>query len=293
MKISRKASFILFFSFSFPALGQKNICGHILDSLSLRPVSYATVSTLSTSMYCDSLGYFKLNNIQDNYIIISCIGYNNKKINIYFDQCDTILLSPVFKELVPVTVSKPSLQMDKKIQLGKLEGKSKFSINVPSGLTILKYFPMPEQSKAYIIGELKIRASHSPEDYEPRKVRVRIFEANAENVLGRDILQSSDIFIIDNIKNQLATLDLSGYGIKMPKSGCFVGIEFIRNGFEKDLKSKEYKGWLAIKGWLANSFEDGVVLRRYFNNEFTEFSFGSQQKSNIYAALTLFEDAEN
>jgi hypothetical protein len=82
MKISRKASFILFFSFSFPALGQKNICGHILDSLSLRPVSYATVSTLSTSMYCDSLGYFKLNNIQDNYIIISCIGYNNKKINI-------------------------------------------------------------------------------------------------------------------------------------------------------------------------------------------------------------------
>jgi hypothetical protein len=244
-------------------------------------------------MYCDSLGYFKLNNIQDNYIIISCIGYNNKKINIYFDQCDTILLSPVFKELVPVTVSKPSLQMDKKIQLGKLEGKSKFSINVPSGLTILKYFPMPEQSKAYIIGELKIRASHSPEDYEPRKVRVRIFEANAGNVLGRDILQSSDIFIIDNFKNQIATLDLSGYGIKMPKSGCFVGIEFIRNGFEKDLKSKEYKGWLAIKGWLANSFEDGVVLRRYFNNEFTEFSFGSQQKSNIYAALTLFEDAEN
>ena len=293
MRILFQISFVSIFLLPFIAISQKYTCGIILDSLSLKPVSYATVSTLSTSMYCDSLGYFKLNKSQDDYLIISCIGYNTKRVSIDNDKCDTILLSQAFKELDPVTVRKPDFLNNKKIQLGKLEGKSKFSINVPSGLTILKYFPMPEQSKAYIIGELKIRASHSPEDYEPRKVRVRIFEANAGNVLGRDILQSSDIFIIDNIENQIATLDLSGYGIKIPKKGCFVGIEFIRNGFEKDLKSKEYKGWLAIKGWLANSFEDGVVLRRYFNNEFTEFSFGSQQKSNIYAALTVFEVSEN
>jgi hypothetical protein len=293
MKISRKVSFILFFSFSFSALGQKNICGRILDSLSLKPVSYATVSTLSTSMYCDSLGYFKLNNSQDDYLIVSCVGYNTKRVNIDYDKCDTILLSPAFKELNPVTVRKPDFLKNNRIQIGRLEGKSKFSIIVASGLTILKYFPIPEQSKTYIIGELKLRVNHSPDDYEPRKVRVRIFEANAGYVLGRDILQLSDIFIIDNIKNKIATLDLSSYGIRMPKNGCFIGIEFIRNGFDNELKSKEYQGWLVIKGWLANSFEDGVVLRSYFNNEFTELLWGSSKKSNIYAALTLFEDAEN
>jgi hypothetical protein len=117
MKISRKVSFILFFSFSFPALGQKSIYGRILDSLSLKPVSYATVSTLSTSIYCDSLGYFKVSNIQDNYLIISCVGYNTKMVNIHYDQCDTISLSPIFKELDPVTVRKPDFLNNKKIQL--------------------------------------------------------------------------------------------------------------------------------------------------------------------------------
>jgi len=293
MRIIFQIFFVSIFLLPFTAISQKYTCGIILDSFSLKPVSYATVSTLSTSMYCDSLGYFKLNDSQDDYLIISCIGYNSKRVSIDNDKCDTILLSQAFKELDPVTVRKPDFLNNKKIQLGKLEGKSKFSINVPSGLTILKFFPMPEQSKSNIISELKIRVSHSPDDYEPRKVRVRIFEANAGNILGRDILQLSDIFIIDNIKNKIATLDLSSYGIRMPKNGCFIGIEFIRNGFDNELKSKEYQGWLVIKGWLANSFEDGVVLRSYFNNEFTELLWGSSKKSNIYAALTLFEDAEN
>ena len=292
MKMLLKVSLIHLFFLSFPALSQKNICGRILDSISLKPVSYATVSTLSMSMYCDSLGYFKLNNVLDNQILLSCIGYNTKKINIDNEHCDTILLSPVFKELNPVTIRKLDFLKNKSIQIGRIDGKSKFSVNVPAGLSLLKYFANPEQSKTYFIGELHIRVSHSVEDYEPRKVRVRIFETKDGFLLGSDILQTYNIFIIDNIKNQIATLNLSSYAIKIPKNGCFVGIEFIRNGFEHALNSKEYKGWLSIKGWLSNSYEDGVILRRYFTNDFTEFSWSSSQKVNIYAALTLFEASE-
>jgi hypothetical protein len=269
------------------SVAQQIINGRIYDSLTRRPVSYATVSTQSTSVYCDSLGFFELKNTLDENASITCVGYKTKHVRMRKGICDTFYLSPIFKQLAPVSVGQYPWLKNPSIQLGKIEGKSKFAVNVASGLTFLKYFDKPDKTKKYIIGTLSIRVNNPTNIYEPRKVRVRVFEVQKGMQIGEDILNVSDIFLIDKIVDNVAHIQLNKFFLEMPDNGCFIGLEFIRNGFEAN--KSDYTGFLAIKGWLSKSFEDGPVFSKYFSNTFREFVFGPTQKVNLYCSLTLYE----
>lgn len=279
--------FLIVGIFQINLFAQHNICGRVYDSLTKQPVSYATISTVSSTVYCDSLGLFELKNILDEYAFISCVGYESKKVKIRNSICDTFFLSPLYKQLEPVTISEYTWLKNPSVKIGKIEGKSKFAINVPSGLTFLKYFGNPDKSKRYIIGDISVRISQSDKNYEPRKVRVRIFDTKNGIEIGDDILNASDVFTIDKTDGESIIIQLNRFFIEMPDNGCFVGLEFIRNGYDADLK--EYSGFLAIKGWLSKSFEDGLVYTRYFTNKFREYTFASSQKVNIFSSLTLYE----
>lgn len=281
---------MLYFSiFNFINLkAQNSASGKIYDSLTKKPISYATVSTASIAVYCDSLGFFELKNTLDEDAYISCVGYKTKQVRIRRGICDTFYLSPTYKQLEPVSIGQYPWLKNPSIQLGKIEGKSKHSINVASGLTFLKYFDKPDKAKKYIIGTLSIRVNNSTNIYEPRKVRVRVFEAQRGKQIGEDILNASDIFLIDKIVDNVAHIQLNKFFLEMPDSGCFIGLEFIRNGFDEN--QKDYTGFLSIKGWLSESFEDGPVFSKYFSNNFREFVFGPTQKVNIYCSLTLYEN---
>jgi hypothetical protein len=261
--------------------------GRIYDSLTRKPISYATVSTPSISMYCDSLGFFEIKNILDEDVFISCVGYKTKRVRIRRGVYDTFYLSPTYKLLAPVSVGQYPWLKNPVIQLGKIEGKSKHSVNVASGLTFLKYFDNPNKTKKYIIGNLSIRVNHATNIYEPRKVRVRVFEAKSGIEIGEDILNASDVFLVDKIDDNILNIQLNRFFLEMPDNGCFIGLEFIKNGFDEN--QKEYTGFFSIKGWLSKHFEEGAVFTKYFTNNFREFTFGSTQKVNLYCSLTLYE----
>jgi len=152
----------------------------------------------------------------------------------------------------------------------------------------LKYFPNPDTSKPYVIGSISVRVNQSENSYEPRKVRVRIFDAKSDVEIGADLLNAADIFLIDKVVDNIATIQLNRFFTEMPKQGCFVGLEFIRSGFEGS--DKHYSGFLSIKGWLSKSFEDGSVFTQYFSNKFREYTFGASQKINLYCSLNVYEN---
>lgn len=272
---------------SLHSFAQETACGKVYDASTRKPVSYAIVSTSAISVYCDSLGSFEIKNLLNTSVVISCVGYETKTFTIRPGVCDTLLLSPVFQQLEPVTVGKYAWLKNPSVQIGKLNGRSKFSVNVPSGLTFLKYFPHPDTSKPYVIGSISVRVNQSENNYEPRKVRVRIFDAKSDVEIGTDLLNAADIFLIDKVVDNIATIHLNKFFVEMPKQGCFVGLEFVRSGFEGD--DKYYPGFLSIKGWLSKSFEDGSVFTQYFSNKFREYTFGASQKINLYCSLNVYE----
>lgn len=288
MNVKRIFCIIIFFSTSYNAISQSSICGKVLDSLTLQPVPYAVITTLSSGVYCDSLGNFQMKNIQDEVLNISCMGYQRKIVSTNFNKCDTILLAPIFEELKPIILGKFQWLENNKIQVGDLVGKSKFGINVPSGLTIIKFFPNPNQLKSFIIGDFIFKLSNSTVNNPKLKARIRVFEAIDQKTVGEDILNRSDIFSIEKGADNLATINLNKYAIEMPINGCFLGIEFIGDISEKD--NKAANNYLAITGWLAKSFEDGYTLRKYYSNNFLEYTFGSSQKVNLYFAINLYEN---
>lgn len=277
-----------FLVFSFHVTGQNSIRGRVVDSLTLQPISFAVVSTIATGVYCDSLGNFELKDIQDEVINISCVGYKKKTISVNYNKYDTILLSPLISELPPILLGGYKWLKNKNIQIGDLESKSKFLINVPNGLTIVKFFPCPKNVTPYIISELKFKLSNATSVLPGFKARIRIFEAIDDKTIGNEILNSNDIFAIDKGENNIVTLNLNKYAFQMPTNGCFLGIEFIGNIFQNE--SNKSNSYMAITGWLSKSFENGFILRKYYSNDFREYTFGSTQKVNINFAITLHEN---
>lgn len=273
---------------SFHVFSQNSICGRVIDSLTLQPVSFAVVSTLTTGVYCDSLGNFELKNIQDEIINISCVGYQKKTISVNYNKCDTIFLSSIISELPPILLGDYKWLKNKNLQIGELESKSKFLINVPNGLTIVKFFPRPKNATPYIISELKFKLSKATSVTPGFKARIRIFEAIDDKTIGKEILNSNDIFTIDKGNINEVTLNLNRYSFQMPSNGCFLGIEFIGNISQNE--SDKSNSFMAITGWLSKSFENGYILRKYYSNDFREYTFGSTQKVNINLAIILYEN---
>jgi hypothetical protein len=280
-----KIFFFIFIIISYSVYGQNTFQGIILDSITKKPVPYAIVRSFSFGSYCDSAGAFLFKNILDDSAYISCVGYLDKSVKINKEKKDTIYLLPFYKSLVPVIIGDYEWQKNKKIQLGRLDGKSKFRVNVPpTGLTVLKYFPNPEPLKNYIISELILRVDESASINYSTKFRVRVFQAKDNVTVGEDILNAPDVFNLTTIKENLAHVDLRKFELNIPPTGCFIGVEFIGTNAEPNIGNT-----LSLKGWLAPTFEDGLVMTRYFSATFRPFLFGGKQKANLYFSITLFE----
>jgi hypothetical protein len=280
-----KIFFFIFIIISYSVYGQNTFQGIILDSITKKPVPYAIVRSFSFGSYCDSAGAFLFKNILDDSAYISCVGYLDKSVKINKEKKDTIYLLPFYKSLVPVIIGDYEWQKNKKIQLGRLDGKSKFRVNVPpTGLTVLKYFPNPEPLKNYIISELILRVDESASINYSTKFRVRVFQAKDNVTVGEDILNAPDVFKLTTIKENLAHVDLRKFELNIPPTGCFIGVEFIGTNEEPNIGNT-----LSLKGWLAPTFEDGLVMTRYFSATFRPLLFGGKQKANLYFSITLFE----
>ncbi len=280
-----KIFFFIFIIISYSVYGQNTFQGIILDSITKKPVPYAIVRSFSFGSYCDSAGAFLFKNILDDSAYISCVGYLDKSVKINKEKKDTIYLLPFYKSLVPVIIGDYEWQKNKKIQLGRLDGKSKFRVNVPpTGLTVLKYFPNPEPLKNYIISELILRVDESASINYSTKFRVRVFQAKDNVTVGEDILNAPDVFNLTTIKENLAHVDLRKFELNIPPTGCFIGVEFIGTNEEPNIGNT-----LSLKGWLAPTFEDGLVMTRYFSATFRPLLFGGKQKVNLYFSITLFE----
>ena len=280
-----KIFFFIFIIISYSVYGQNTFQGIILDSITKKPVPYAIVRSFSFGSYCDSAGAFLFKNILDDSAYISCVGYLDKSVKINKEKKDTIYLLPFYKSLVPVIIGDYEWQKNKKIQLGRLDGKSKFRVNVPpTGLTVLKYFPNPEPLKNYIISELILRVDESASINYSTKFRVRVFQARDNVTVGEDILNAPDVFNLTTIKENLAHVDLRKFELNIPPTGCFIGVEFIGTNEEPNIGNT-----LSLKGWLAPTFEDGLVMTRYFSATFRPLLFGGKQKANLYFSITLFE----
>ncbi|MFN7273933.1 MAG: hypothetical protein ACK5VF_02485 [Bacteroidota bacterium] len=280
-----KIFFFIVIIISHSVYGQNTFQGIILDSITKKPVPYAIVRSFSFGSYTDSLGFFSFKDILDDTAYISCVGYADKKIVINRDRPDTILLSPFFKTLRPVVVGDYDWLKNKKIEIGRLAGPSKFRLNVPeSGLTIVKYFSHPNLQKTYVLSELVVRVSLPKLKYNASKFRIRIFAAKDDKTIGEEILNATDIFILNEIRENLAYVDLKKFEFDIPESGCFIGFEFLGTTDESNDVIT-----LSLLGWLSSDFEDVLIMTRNFTKTFRPVSFGKNQKANLYFSVTLHE----
>jgi hypothetical protein len=278
---------VVFFLVIKNSQGQSHKCGLVLDSKTILPVPYATVSGNGFGTYADSMGFFQINeNVKDTFLI-SSIGYSSKKVVLSEGfSCDTFFLESMALNLPKIEIGKyPWLSNNFIEQISLKDTKqTKFTCNVIEGVTIIKYFPNPDTNKIFIIGDLKIKISQKSDLYQPRKIRFKIFEATASKLPGKDLLQSKEVFTIEKPKSDYILFDLNRFAVSVPKSGYFIGIEFLTPKIDDD-----NAGIFVLSGKLSREFENGEFYIRYYTNTFRLFTLSETQKVNLFFNTRIYE----
>lgn len=243
--------------------GQKNI--YIFDSISRKPIEYATIKFLSSNdgTYSDHKGLFVLPSKVEK-LSISCIGFERKTITKTFG--DTIFLKPKVNLLKEVLV-----KTKKREVYGKKKSKLFISFNSNSESVIFA-------KKIRLDDNVVIAKAHFDiyNDNKERKYRFHIFNLNNDNLPKENIISKN---IVSEIKpNQKGiTIDLTSYEIILKKGSYYFAIEIFdleKQNINSSLKIGCYKTSLnneSLSKPVFNDNEQWKSIKTY--NEKKEYSF--------------------
>lgn len=201
-----------------------------LDAESKKTIPHATVFIEKANLFtdADSSGVFEIDIAGDDTLLITSIGYKEKKIAVSDVKKNAVVL------LQPLAVQLPELFIGKrkKITLGNLKGKKKFDMNsddcvryematritVPEG--IQRY-----QLKAITINGIGFNAANP--------VRIHVYSAGKYGE-PHDELMKKDIIIKENkVHNNILTIDVEEQGIILDEDVFFVGVQWIADSINK------------------------------------------------------------
>jgi hypothetical protein len=209
-------------------MGQDTIVGTLI-SKDGHGVPYANIACLNSTYgaTADSIGQFTLpiKSINDQFKI-SSIGFKSQAVSAFDLSKDTIvLMDPIIIELSAVeTIS--SAKKFKNKTIGWPLRKSNYYITSLPGNHFSTKLDCPKDWEGCYIESVqfliaKMGCNHSP-------IRVRILKVNTANMPGDDILLENKI--VSNYSSETyetITVDLKSHGIKIPKEGIFVSIEWL------------------------------------------------------------------
>lgn len=193
----------------------------ILDSENQRPIPYAKIILKNQEYYKNTEGNGEAS-LENNEEIaeIQSFGYENLKVE-KFQQ--TYLLKPTFKEIEAIEISKPKFL--KRYTIGNIK---KTEIGYTSGVNtwgVINFFANQHKDEKLFIKKIRIPT----EVYNTKREAIfnLVFYENIEGNPASERFKS--LPVICKKGKHVTEIDFSKNPITFPKTGVFIGIEWIMN----------------------------------------------------------------
>jgi hypothetical protein len=199
----------------------------ICDLNTKQPIPFTTIRSIDFKMgtYADVSGYVIVNNAFTDSLLVSSIGYANKKISQREIKDDTIYLQAQVAELKPIIVKQRKLLGEK--TLGIQDGKKSTvwgSGGFGDEFAQIIYFP--DTNKVYKIKTISIGAERFDETIP---MLLHIYTMGVDGLPNEDIMRKKIFLTKDSFKkaNKKIIVDVSAENILLTESACFVGVEWL------------------------------------------------------------------
>lgn len=207
----------------------------VSNAVSRKGIPYATVKVVNKpeGTYADSLGRFEVKTLVKDSFLITCVGFQPRKI---IAQGDTILLNPIVVNLEEVRVAtKKPKEYTVGLADSKRVGTLYFCGNVHTETSIL--IRIPDSFTYYRIKGVKFNAKH---ENGISLVRLHIYSQGKDGMPDKELL-SEDLLINKHIKSN-GEIDLSRFNLVLNDRVLFVGLENIESNVKFSLEKGECIG---------------------------------------------------
>lgn len=198
----------------------------ILDSITHKAIPNVSIKTAKEYVYADKNGEISLSSINSGRIVISCIGYKEKEVNLE-PYIDTIHLSPKTYEIQEVNIKSDDSYKTYFLGYHRLSRFSPINITFPllntftglPGTQMAVY--IPSDGKTSTIKEILLALK-----IESKLVRykVHLYEVKEDGTPGNPIYSR---IILNNELKKANRIDLSELNISIPTEGIFIGFEWV------------------------------------------------------------------
>lgn len=225
-----KVKFIVIFFFLKIVLVSGQVKGIVKDSLTGQPISFVNIwvenENIATTSEED--GTFSIVVGKDKNLIFSALGYEKKTLKA--NQTAEVFLNSKGFDLDEVVISNSI--GTKQITIGLTENTVAQAFDNGPRMDV-KYFPnKPDYKKTKY---LKKAILYTDSRIEDATIKLRFFKADANGYPGEEMLQK-DLIVSVKTGTKLNKIDLTDFGLSMPKNGLFVGFEKLM--IEKNKKEK-------------------------------------------------------
>jgi hypothetical protein len=286
MKEKKVLWLVLLIGFSVSA----QIKGIVVDEFN-KPISYVNiwVENENNSTTSEENGEFSINCLPNKNLIFSALGYEKKTVKVA--DAEKVILKVNAFQLSEVVIAKRF--ETREIEIGKVKNETYQAFE--NGPRIdAKYFPyIPKYKRTRYIKQVNFFTDNQ---LESASFKVHFFMVNSDGSPGDELLSKD--FIVSVKKGVKKTFfEVSDLGLKMPKTGIFVGFEKLiieKNKLEKEVTDSNTKKTVIQKMYFP------YVLYNFVEREFIYIYSGGkwnkQTKADIAnpsEKMSVYEPAIN
>jgi hypothetical protein len=286
--------FIIFFFYNLVSLSAQTsrgvaerieVNGIVKDSLTGQPIPYVNiwVENENVATTSEEDGTFSIVVNKDKNLIFSALGYEKKTLKA--TQVAKVFLNPKAFDLEEVVISNSIGTKQNVIGLTENTVAQAFD----NGPRIdVKYFPYTTAYKK--TPYLKRVTVYTDSRIEDATVKIHLYKVDDKGFPGDELLQKPLIVMVKN-GTKINKIDLSDFGLVMPKNGLFVGFEKLM--IEKNKKEKTVINPMTKEAQIQRTYYP-LMLYNYVERDFLfTFSGGkwSKQTDASSGKIKVYEPA--
>jgi hypothetical protein len=202
---------------------QTSFNSYVFDIITREPIPFATVKNITKriAFYANERGEINSEVNKGDTIIISCVGYEEKKM-VVPARVDTFFLIPRQIVLKEVSVSNLALP---EISIGLVNKKTGISSSSQVFVEFAIKISLPKGNDYYQLKKILLRAKKTTNDND--RIRLHVYKPDKSGFPGEEMLPK-DILINDyDRKKGIIEIDISDLDLYIEDEIVFIGFEFI------------------------------------------------------------------
>ena len=213
-------------------------------------------------------------------IFVTSIGYKKIELNCYeLQKINEIIIETDSYSLDEVAITPEKRKKIKTMILGLNAAFALGSGNFMFDSKYVQFIPYTPHSGIILKIRYHIGGTLNSYDGSYKPFRVRLYDKDTvNNTVGKDLL--NDFLIITASNNGWLEVDISQYGISMPKNGVYVGLEILPKEYYlgNNIISNTTIPLKIVKGGANNTVWLGLKSKRKNENKIERWTFHYRSK---------------